>query len=124
MDRRDVLSFLDRSADYQPSSGQIVGILKQMLEEFEANLKSASDEEATAVASFKELSSEKSKEIDIATSQIESKMARSGSLAVSIVQAKDGLEDNSVGAEDASKSLAALKTQCAAEEKEYASASK
>lgn len=125
MDRRDVMAFLDQSGgDYAPSSGQIVGILKQMKDEFEANLKSASDEEATAVASFEELSGEKAKEIDVATEQIETKMARSGELAVSIVQAKDGLEDNTAAGEDAAKSMAALKEQCAAKEKAYASETK
>merc|ERR1719473_2038383 len=56
MDRRDVIAFLDQSGDYAPSSGQIVGILKQMFDEFTENAKAASDQEATAVASFKELS--------------------------------------------------------------------
>lgn len=95
-----------------------------MKDEFEANLKSASDEEATAASSFSELSAEKSKEIEVATEQIESKMARSGELAVSIVQATDGLADNTAAAADASTTLTALKEQCAAEEKEYSSASK
>merc|ERR1719386_66096 len=43
-DRRDALSFLDATAangDYEPSSGQIVGILKGMKDEMEADLKDA-----------------------------------------------------------------------------------
>jgi len=95
-----------------------------MHDEFEANLKSASDEEASAVASFNELSSEKAKEIDVATQQIESKMARSGQLAVSIVNGKDGFEDNSVASEESAKTLAALKEQCAAKETEYSGEAK
>merc|ERR550514_2099122 len=45
-DRRDALAFLDATGDYEPASGQIVGILKGMKDDMEAELKEAiADEE-------------------------------------------------------------------------------
>jgi len=127
MDQRDVLSFLEGgsdSSDYSPGAGQILGILKQMKDEFEANAKEALETEETAKAGFAELKSSKEKEIEVATESIESKMGRSGELAVSIVQTKNGLEDSTDEAADTEKALSSLKKQCAAKEKEYAAASK
>jgi predicted nucleic acid-binding Zn-ribbon protein len=51
-------------------------------------------------------------------------MSRSGELAVSIVQAKNGLEDSTEEVADTEKALSSLKKQCAAKEKEYSAASK
>merc|ERR1719160_2383293 len=39
MDRRNVLAFFEQSGDYVPQSGQIVGILKAMKDDMEAELK-------------------------------------------------------------------------------------
>jgi chromosome segregation ATPase len=127
MDQRDMLAFLDNSdgsGEYSPGTGQILGILKQMKEEFEGNLKSMQDEEASAKAGFAELKASKEKEIEVATESIETKMGRSGELAVSVVQSKDGLEDSTEDSADALKTLEAVKTQCAAKEKEYTAAQK
>merc|ERR1719163_1099876 len=96
MDRRDVLAFLEQSSDsseYSPGSGQIVGILKAMKEEMEASLSEAVADENKAIAGYGDLKSSKEKEIEMATEAIETKMARSGELAVSVVQTKDSLED-------------------------------
>merc|ERR1711862_350435 len=95
-DRRGVIAFLDQTTDEDSSSmnsGQIIGILKQMKDDFEANLKAAEDEEAQAEAGFKSLQASKQKEIAVASQAIETKMVRSGELAVSIVQTKDGHDD-------------------------------
>jgi len=119
-DRRGVTAFLDESTDDDSSSmnsGQIIGILKQMKDDFEANLKEAEDAEATAEAGFKSLQASKQKEIAVASQAIESKTVRSGELAVSIVQTKDGYEDAVAELDDTDKLLSSLKTQCAAKEK-------
>merc|ERR1719324_781633 len=92
-DRRDALAFLDATGDYVPQSGQIVGILKAMKDDMEAELKDAIAAEDKAIAGFAELKASKEKEVEMATEAIETKMARSGELAVSVVQTKDGLED-------------------------------
>merc|ERR1719355_231780 len=88
-DRDSVVSFLEQKegGDYAPQSGQIIGIMKQMLEEMQAGSAEADAEEAKAVAAFNDLSASKNKEVSVATSAIEAKTVRSGGLAVSTVQA-------------------------------------
>jgi len=129
IDQHDLLAFLEggSSSDEYSSgagSGQVLGILKQMKEEFEANLKGAVETEDAALAGFAELKASKEKEIEVATESIETKMVRSGELAVSISQAKDGLEDSTSEVEDTEKALDSLKNQCEAKEKEYSQSKK
>merc|ERR1719359_1051018 len=116
MDRRDALAFL-QGGDASPGSGQIVGIMKQMKESMEANLKSANEDEEKAVAGFAELEASKNKEVEVATEAIESKTVRVGELAVSIVQTKDELEDTQVELADNEKMAASLEEQCATKQK-------
>merc|ERR1719443_1361954 len=55
MDRKNVLAFLEQSGDYVPQSGQIVGILKAMKDDMEADLKEAVADEEKAIAGFADL---------------------------------------------------------------------
>merc|ERR1719355_74575 len=120
IDRRDTLAFLEQSSDYAPQSGQIVGILKAMKDEMEASLKEAIADEDKAVAGFADLKGSKEKEVEMATEAIETKTARAGELAVSVVQTKDALEDTAAEAAETEKSIAQLDAQCATKEKEWA----
>merc|ERR550537_1395365 len=70
--REGVTAFLQGKESAQ-SSGEIMGMLKAMLEEMEGDLSTA----------------EKAAEIASATSAIESKTKRSGEVAVEVVQTKD-----------------------------------
>merc|ERR1719316_1748512 len=131
MDRQDLQSFFQGSSSDDsnefaegPGSGQILGILKQMKETMEANLKEAVAEEEKAVASFGELSASKGKEVEIASESIESKTVRTGQLAVSIAQATNDLEDTKEELDDGTKYADQLKTQCAEKEKSYDAESK
>merc|ERR1719281_557040 len=119
-DRRDALSFLDATGDYEPASGQIVGILKGMKDDMEAELKESIATEEKAIAGFNDLKSSKETEIEAATEAIESKTARSGEIAVSAVQTKDALEDTQDELADVEKFAAQLETECATKEKEVA----
>merc|ERR1719316_202504 len=56
----------------------------------------------------------------MATEAIETKMARAGELAVSVVQTKDALEDTTEELADTEKFAAQLAAQCATKEKEWA----
>merc|ERR1719316_455635 len=56
----------------------------------------------------------------MATEAIETKMARAGELAVSVVQTKDALEDTTEELSDTEKFVAQLAAQCATKEKEWA----
>merc|ERR1719262_2121068 len=90
----------------------------------DANLKTAIEEEGKAVTGFGELKASKSKEIEMATEAIETKTARNGELAVSVVQTKDSLEDTEKEVADTEKFLAQLDEQCATKEKEWAAREK
>jgi len=119
-DRRDALSFLDATGDYEPASGQIVGILKGMKDDMEAELKESIADEEKAIAGFNDLKSSKETEIEVATEAIETKTARAGEIAVSVVQTKDSLEDTQDELADVEKFAAQLETECATKEGEWA----
>merc|ERR1719428_1226818 len=123
-DRRNVVAFLQENGDYEPASGQIVGILKGMKDDMEAELKEAIADEEKAIAGFNDLKGSKETEIEVATEAIETKTARSGEIAVSVVQTKDSLEDTQDELADVEKFAAQLETECATKEKEWAEASK
>mmetsp|Transcript_137807 Transcript_137807/g.242978 ORF Transcript_137807/g.242978 Transcript_137807/m.242978 type:complete len:699 (-) Transcript_137807:62-2158(-) len=93
---RDLLTnFLEEgdTDSYAPKSGEIVGILKQMKDEMEKDLKDAMTEEDTALAEYESLVAAKKKEIASLTAQIEEKSVRSGETAVEIANMKNDLED-------------------------------
>merc|ERR1719446_101327 len=126
-DRREALAFLDasgESGDYEPASGQIVGILKGMKDDTEAELKEAIADEEKAIAGFNDLKGSKETEIEVATEAIETKTGRSGEIAVSVVQTKDSIEDTQDELADVEKFAAQLETECATKEKEMAERSK
>merc|ERR1719515_663472 len=125
IDRRDTLAFLDQSSgEYTAGAGEIVGILKAMKDEMEASLKEAIADEDKAVAGYADLKASKEKEVEMATEAIETKTARAGELAVSVVQTKDALEDAADEAADVEKFAAQLETECATKEKEMAERAK
>merc|ERR1719352_301148 len=87
--------FLSTSTGYAPASGEIVGILKQLLEDME-------------------------KEIQAATEAIEMKTEKNGEVAVKIVNLKNDLEDAQDALGEDQKFVAELKKGCATAEKDYA----
>merc|ERR1719191_2690323 len=93
MDRRNALAFLEQGSESTGASDQIVGILKAMKDDMEAELKEAVATEEKAIAGFTELKASKESEVELATEAIEAKTSRSGEIAVSVVQTKDSLED-------------------------------
>jgi len=123
-DRRNVIAFFQQNGDYAPASGQIVGILKGMKDDMEAELKEAVAQEEKAIAGFADLKASKEKEIEMATEAIETKTGRSGEVAVSAVQTKDSLEDTQNELADTEKFIVQLSTECATKEKEWAERSK
>merc|ERR1719482_859275 len=94
---------------YAPASGEIVGILKQLLENMEGDLKDATDTENAAIAEFEGLVAAKEKEIQAATEAIEAKTERAGDLAVKLVNLKNDLEDAQESLADDQKFLSELK---------------
>jgi hypothetical protein len=122
MDRRSAQAFLEESSSdgSTGASDQIVGILKAMKDDMEAELKEAIAEEEKSVAGFGDLKASKEKEIEMATEAVETKMTRAGELAVSVVQTKDALEDEQTELADTQKFLATLQADCGTKEKEWA----
>jgi len=115
--RQVLTEFLE--GGYAPASGEIVGILKQLLEDMEGDLKEATDTETAAVAEFEGLVDAKEKSIQAATEAIESKLERKGQLAVEIVNKKNDLEDAKDSLAEDQAFLAGLKKDCATKESEF-----
>merc|ERR1719478_1973771 len=92
-ERKAVVSFLDQTGDYVPQSGQIVGILKAMLDDMQATLKKATADEVAAAKGYAELKASKEAQAAAAKEAIQTKTVRAGELALAIVQGQDGVED-------------------------------
>jgi predicted nucleic acid-binding Zn-ribbon protein len=96
MAKEQVVAFITQKSpygDYQASSGEIVGILKEMKDEMDRDNGGAISKEEEAVKSFNELVAAKEAEIAAATAGIEKKTVRSGELAVEIAEDKNSLEN-------------------------------
>merc|ERR1719453_2665007 len=120
-DRDQIVSFLSNSADseYAPQSGQITGILKQMLDTMSADLADATAKEKEAIANFEALVAAKEQEIEAATKAVEDKLTRIGNLGVEICAMKEDLEDTEKQLAEDKQFLADLEKQCATKEAEW-----
>merc|ERR1740138_1848263 len=125
-ERRDVLAFFSaqRNSDDAPSSGDIVGILKQMSDTMAASLKETTATETAAVKTYESLVSAKEKEVDVLTETIESKMVQIGELGITIVQMKQDLSDTEAALLEDQQFLADMKKSCGTKTAEYLAASK
>jgi len=117
-DRDSVTAFLSGRA--RNSSGEIVGILKQMKEDMEKDLAEMEQQEQEAQQAYEALTAGKRKEVAAATAAIESKMSRVGNLAMQVAEAKDDLEDTTKTLADDQEFLVNLKQGCAEQEKAWA----
>merc|ERR1719181_243891 len=117
--RRVLTDFLSTSSGAGGSSGEIVGILKQLLEDMEKEHKEVNDEEAAAVAEFESLVDAKEKEIQANTEAIETKTEKNGEMAVKIVNLKNDLEDAQESLGEDQKFTAELKKGCATAGADY-----
>merc|ERR1719197_46182 len=120
--RRMLTDFLSTSTTEREESagtGEIVGILKQLLEDMEKEFAECTETENGAIADFESLVSAKNKEIAAATSAIEVKTEKNGELAVSIVNFKNDLADAQEAFGEDEVFLAELKKGCAVAQKEY-----
>lgn len=122
-DNREMLTeFLSQgsSSEYAPSSGQIVGILKQMLDTMNADLADAKSVEEASIKDFDALVAAKTKQIDALTAMIEDKTQRVGSSGVKVVEMAEDLEDTKEDLAADKKFLAELEKGCATKEAEWA----
>jgi len=119
--RQELLAFLSGSqgSDYAPQSGEIVGILKQMLDEMMKDLAQATDAEKAAVQNYEELMEAKKKELSTLQAQIESEMTRIGDLGVSLAAMSNDLEDTKEALGEDNIFQAELNKGCDTKEKEW-----
>mmetsp|Transcript_21621 Transcript_21621/g.37057 ORF Transcript_21621/g.37057 Transcript_21621/m.37057 type:complete len:691 (-) Transcript_21621:40-2112(-) len=119
---RDLLtSFLmaGHQNGYVPKSGEIVGILKTIKDEMEAELADITEAEKTSVADFEGLVAAKKKEIASLTKSIETKSVLIGELGVAIAQQENDLENTKESLAEDQAFLANLDENCAAKTKEW-----
>merc|ERR1719453_1039068 len=121
LDRQELTAFLagTQGDEYAPASGEIVGILKQLKDEMDKDLKGIIAAEEAAIKSYDELMAAKKKEVEALTKAIEEKLVRVGELGVSIAQMKNDLEDTQETLGEDTKYLADLGKTCAAKTKEW-----
>lgn len=95
-DRQTVMAFLTGSeaTEYNPSSGEVTGILKEIGDTMKASLKDLRAQEKTAIQNFEELMTAKKKEVDALIMAIENKSRQIGELGVAIAQMQNDLTDS------------------------------
>jgi prefoldin subunit 5 len=122
-DREQLVAFMQGSSagneGYVPKSGQIVGILKQMHDEFSKDLAELVAQEEAAVKTYDELMAAKTKEVEAHTAAIERKTVLVGELSVEIVNMKNDLTDSEEALIEDQKFLADLDKNCDAKKKEW-----
>merc|ERR1719277_1827098 len=125
-DRDMLTAFLSQGQGegYVPQSGQIVGILKQMLDTMKASLADVQAAEEAAIKDFEGLSKAKTKEIQANTDAIEAKTKRHGEMGVEIVNMKEDLDDTQKALAEDKKFLADLEKNCDTKQAEWEERSK
>jgi len=119
-DRQDVFAFLSAPAgEYVPASGQIVGILKQMKDEMEADFAEAKAAEEEAIKIYKAMMIAKKKEIAALQKSIEEKLQRVADLGVQIAEMKNDLGESIEALAEDKAFLADLDKNCAQKKKEW-----
>jgi septal ring factor EnvC (AmiA/AmiB activator) len=120
-DRQDVLSFLGdaQASSYAPSSGEVIGILKQMGDEMAASLKEATGTEEGAIKGYEELVAAKTKELEALQAAVEAKTARIGELGVSVAQLKGDLSDTEEALLEDQEFAATITKSCKTKEAEW-----
>merc|ERR1719160_715981 len=119
VNRQQLTEFLSEGSTYAPQSGEVIGMLKQMLDTMRANLKEVTDEEESKLKTFKELVKAKLKEIAALSKMIEDKLKRIGEISIEIVMLKEDLDDCGKSVLDNKKFLADLKKSCGTAQEEY-----
>merc|ERR1719335_1590036 len=113
-------SFLSQGQGYAPASGEIVGILKQMKDTMEADLKEITEAEEKAKADFDGMMKAKAAQIEALTAEIEEKTVRLGNKGVELVNMKEDLDDTQKSLAEDKAFLKDLETNCKTKEAEWA----
>merc|ERR1719439_339532 len=106
-------------AGYAPASGEIVGILKQMLDTMIGQLKEVKGTEKDDITNFTLMLKAKLELVDTLTKAIEDKLMRLGELMVQLTQVKEDLDDTGKALVEDKKFLADMDDICAKKKKEW-----
>lgn len=109
---------------YAPQSGQIVGILSQMKEDFEGDLKNAQAEEATAVSEFTQLKKAKEEELAAGKAQQDQLEQDDAEFREKNAQAYEEYLDTEEQVNTDKEFLRNLEKRCAKADEEYAARTK
>eukprot|EP00403_Amphidinium_massartii_P030841 CAMPEP_0178398790 /NCGR_PEP_ID=MMETSP0689_2-20121128/14951_1 /TAXON_ID=160604 /ORGANISM="Amphidinium massartii, Strain CS-259" /LENGTH=712 /DNA_ID=CAMNT_0020019557 /DNA_START=23 /DNA_END=2161 /DNA_ORIENTATION=+ len=122
-DKEAVMAFISEASSvgsgYAPQSGEIVGMLKQMLETMDKDFADAKAAEEEAIANYEALVAAKKKEIAASTKAIEEKSVRLGKVSVKIAEMSNDLEDTSEALAEDKKFLADLEKNCDTKKSEW-----
>jgi len=118
-DRDMLTSFLSQGSGYAPASGEILGIMKQMLETMEKELNEITVAEEKAVKDFEALIAAKEKELNANTGALETKIERAAEVGLEIVEMKEDLDDTSKALVEDKKFLAELEKDCGTKEGDW-----
>jgi len=105
---------------YASASGEILGIMKQMKEEMEADLSEAQKTEASRAAAFDELRAAKTDEIAAGEKLLEEKKAELAQAEFDVANAKEDLEEVQNSLSEDQKFLANLIKTCDEADKNFA----
>merc|ERR1719207_321093 len=109
---------------YTPASSQIVGILKQMKDEFEANLSQAQKEEMQAQEEYEQLKATKEEQIASTRKMREDKKTEMYANKKALEDAKEDLDSTSTTFREDKKFLMDLRLTCQKLDKEWEERSK
>merc|ERR1719330_1662260 len=118
-DREMLTAFLSQGNGYAPQSGEILGMLKQMLETMEKELAEITAEEEAAIKDFEALIAAKEKELNANTGAIEAKIERAAEVGLEIVEMKEDLDDTAKALAEDKKFLSELEKDCGTKEGEW-----
>jgi len=118
-DRDMLTSFLSQGTGYAPASGEILGMLKQMLETMQKELDEITTAEDKAVKDFESLIAAKEKELNANTGAMEAKIERAAEVGLEIVEMKEDLDDTQKALVEDKKFLAELEKDCGTKEEEW-----
>lgn len=127
-DKETLASFLEGSENqgegYEPQSGEVIGILKQLKETMEGDLAESTETEEKAKTDFEALAAAKARETEALGTAIEEKTTRLGEVGLELVNAKADLESTTSGQADDTKLLGDIEAACASTQKEQEEVSK
>jgi len=118
-DRDMLTAFFSQGSGYAPQSGEILGMLKQMLETMEKELAEITAAEEAAVKDFEALIAAKEKELNANSGAIESKIERAAEVGLEIVEMKEDMDDTAKALAEDKKFLSELEKDCGSKEGEW-----